>query len=98
MVKYRFPGDKLVIDGDSLANNIYHSQINRGLAFSHNPLNLYNMARKIIDMLKGYNLQVIKVYVDAISNMTKKNTYLSRKKDRIQIIQKWWDSDLTSKG
>lgn len=49
-------------------------------------------------MLKGYNLQVIKVYVDAISNMTKKNTYLSRKKDRIQIIQKWWDSDLTSKG
>ena len=56
------------------------------------------MARKIIGMLKGYNLQVIKVYIDALSNMTKKNTYLSRRKDRILAIKKWWDSDLTNKG
>ena len=49
-------------------------------------------------MLKGYNLQVVKVYIDALSNMTKKNTYLSRRKDRILAIKKWWDSDLTSKG
>ena len=98
LLKSRFPKCSLVIDGDSLANNLYHSQINRGLAFSHNPLNLYNMARKIIGMLKGYNLQVIKVYIDALSNINKKNTYLSRRKDRILAIKKWWDSDLTNKG
>ena len=81
-----------------MANNIFHGQINRGLAFSHNPLNLRRLAMSLIEKLKKYNLQVIKVYIDSLSNTTKKNTYLSRRQDRIKVIQDWWDSGLTTKG
>ena len=87
----------MVVDGMAFANHIYHNEVTQGMFDSHNPLHLYESAMNYINMLKGLNLRVIRVYIDAITNIDKLDTYLSRRKQNQKEIDYFWENSLTSK-
>ena len=98
LLKSRFPKCSLVIDGDSLANNLYHSQINRGLALSHNPLNLYNITKGFISRLERYNLKIVRVYTVHRRNKGNTKEHKDRKGKRTEVVREWWENDLANNG
>lgn len=88
----------MVIDGLSYANHLYHSLIPSGHDYSQNPLFLYQKTIKFIKLLKRLKLKVIRVYIDAIMNLDKADTYVSRRiKSQKQII-KFWNTGLEKNG
>ena len=87
-----------MIDGNALATTIFHFHLNRGLSSGFNPSTLYKYTKNVIDKWRRYNLNVIRVYFDALSNPDKLSTYLSRRSENQNSAKKFWDNGLTSKG
>lgn len=94
----RDPECNLVVDGLSYANQLYHSLIPSGFDYSHNPTYLYQKTIEFIELLKQLKLKVIKVFIDAINNPSKADTYVSRRASLQKKIIKFWESGLKKKG
>lgn len=91
----RHPEKNLVIDGLAFAHFLYNKSFSRGLCYSHNPYYFYDQTLKFIKQLRELHLKVIRVYMDAINNPEKGDTYISRRKEKQRNIKVFWESDLT---
>ena len=98
LLKYSSEESNLVIDGENVAKCIYYSQVNRGLAYSYNPLELYNTAMKFINRLKRYHLKVVRVYIELQSNKIKTKENKDQKEKPKKVSRESRPSNLTSKS
>lgn len=88
----------MVIDGLSYANYLYHSLIPTGYYCSQNPIFLYQKTIEFIELLKRLKLKVVRVFIDAIMNVGKANTYVSRRIQSQKQAIKFWNTGLEKKG
>ena len=98
LLKYSSKESDLVIDGEQVAKCIYRSQVKRGLAFSYNPLNLYNITKELIGRLERYNLRVARVYTEHQRNKGNTKEHITRKGKRTEVVREWWENDLANNG
>lgn len=98
LLKYSSEESNLVIDGEQVAKFIYNSQVKRGLAYSYNPLNLYNITKEFIGRLERYNLRVVRVYIEHQRKKGNTKEHKDRKGKRMEVIRKWWENDLANNG
>ena len=88
----------IVIDGYNLVNEIFLQDNIPDLERVCDTSFLVNEVLRVLNNLENYGLRIVKIFLDTMKESEKMNTLLKRRKENIESINDFWESELLSKS
>ena len=88
----------IVIDGYNLVNEIFLQDNIPDLERVCDTSFLVNEVLRVLNNLENYGLRIVKIFLDSMKESEKMNTLLKRRKENIESINDFWESDLLLKS